>query len=441
MRKIFLALFCVFAALLFGCKKEVNTIGLDLQDEDILNADYMEIPMDAYSVLDDSINTRNLLNNVVGQVTDPIFGTTTAITYTNFALTGNSVVFPEDATLDSVVLTLQYSGFFGDTTSPLSFDVFELNEDLSASAYYGSDYIDLSGSENLVHGGGTIIYPKPNTQVTVDSSSSAPHLRIRLKNSFGNRLMDMSSSSLTSTTSFQADFKGLSISATKTGGGIGNLCYISLTSSMSGLVLYYHNSQDESKKYTFPINGDCVRYNCYLHGYETDANSQFRNQVIQGNHSLGSELLYAQPTGGVKTRVNMPQLYEMLGNKNVVINRAELVLTNVSTDGEYFFQPYNLSLQLLKKDNTTAYTPDDATQTSTSYFGGVYDEKTKQYRFRITKYIQQCLRSYMQNGEIPDQGLNVVVAGAGIRANRLIFRGTDPIYSDRFRLEIYYTEY
>ena len=93
-------------------------------------------------------------------------------------------------------------------------------------------------------------------------------------------------------------------------------------------------------------------------------------------------------------------------------------------------------INFYKHAPTTTYTPDDASLTSSSYFGGIYDEKTKEYRFRITNYVQQKLKQ-----ESSDVGLNIVVSGAGVRGNRLVFRGTDELYSDRARLEIYYTEY
>jgi hypothetical protein len=76
--------------------------------------------------------------------------------------------------------------------------------------------------------------------------------------------------------------------------------------------------------------------------------------------------------------------------------------------------------------------------TSESYFGGKYDASTKEYRFRITKYIQQLVQdSLINNNEI-----NLVVNGAGIRANRLTFYGTNPDdFSKRLRLELSYTTY
>ncbi len=416
-----------------SCKKEIDVIGLNLQDEDILGADFTEVTISAHSILEDSLPTKGLLNNVVGTINDPVFGQTAAGFCTQFTVSGSNTVFPKQAVLDSVVLNLQYSGYFGDTMSPIRFSAFELAEALTADQYYSNDDNPQVHPTDLVYNS-TYIRPLPTTPVKLDTATTAAHLRLRLTNEFGERLLHMTHSQLVNESAFQNAFYGLCVRAEAIPGRTGNLCYMSLTSAMTGITLYYRVGH-ERKKYTFPVSNTCVRYNFYTHDY-TRGDIDFQRQVLQGDTTLGTQTLYLQPTGGVKTRVTFADLKQSFEGKNVIINRAELVLTNVSADEDYFFQPYNLGLQVVSADGTTTYTPDDATLTSSSYFGGIYDEKTKEYRFRITNYVQQKLKPGNS-----DSGLNIVVSGAGVRGNRLVFRGTDNIYTDRARLEIYYTEY
>ena len=116
-----------------------------------------------------------------------------------------------------------------------------------------------------------------------------------------------------------------------------------------------------------------------------------------------------------------------------------MVISNISEDEAYFFNPSNLGLQWVKSDNSIAYLPDDAIYTSSSYFGGSYDAAKKEYRFRITKYIQQLVLE-----QKADNGINLVVNGAGIRGNRLVFCGPNPdalLRDKRLRLELSYTTY
>ncbi|HQQ21488.1 MAG TPA: DUF4270 family protein, partial [Bacteroidales bacterium] len=164
------------------------------------------------------------------------------------------------------------------------------------------------------------------------------------------------------------------------------------------------------------------------------------NQVINrdtNDPNLGRDILYAQATGGVKTKIKFPNVKEMFKDKNVVINRAELVITNISEDPEYFFQPAALSLQAVSKKDGIVFIPDDPIYTSGDYFGGNYIADKKQYRIRITRYIQQLI--------LQDQFENYIyllVSGSGVRGNRLLFAGTDPFDPAlRLRLEISYTEF
>lgn len=424
------SIFLIILAVLFtSCKKDIDSIGLNLQDGTLGNA-YVELPLIAYSTFEDSLFTKNLMYTLAGEIHDPVFGTTQAGFCTQFALQGSNTEFGDNLDLDSIVLSLQYSGYYGDTLSGIQMEIYELTEQLTKDQYYSNDNNPANQGINLVYSSAPI-YPKPTTRVKIDTATYTAHLRIRLSEDFGNRLLNMEH--LSSNSDFQSAFYGLVIKATSNGSG--SLCYFSPTAAQSGLTLYYHSNQI-SKKYTFPITNECTRYNFFTHDYSA-GNADFRQQVVNGDTSLGYDNLYIQPTGGIKTHVNLDTLGEWVKGKNIIINKAELIITNTDPSESTFTQPGNIGLQLVNTDGTITYVPDDAIYTSTSYYGGTYDSDTKEYRFRLTYYAQDIL--YRQ--AINDKGINIVVTGAGIRGNRLVFRGTDESYTDRLRLAIYYTEY
>lgn len=426
-----IAFFALFTLLLCSCKKDIDTIGLNLQDGNLGNA-YTEIPLTAHSILEDSLYTKNLLYTLLGEIHDPVFGTTSAGFCSQFALQGNSTQFGSAPELDSVILTLQYADYYGDTLSGLQIEVYELNEQLNKAQYYSNENQPATQGINLVHSTAPI-QPAPTTRVKIDTLTYVPHLRVRLSEAFGNRLLNMSTTDLATTAAFQSAFYGLAVKASAN--GTGNLCYFSPTAALTSIVLYYKD-EGEAKKYTFPVSNDCVRYTFFTHDYNL-GNADFKRQVVNGDTALGTDILYLQPTGGVKTCVDLSRLTEWAANKNIIVNKAELILTNSDPNESTLTPPSNLGLQRVLKDGTATYLPDDAIYTSTSYFGGNYDSGKKEYRFRITYYIQELIR----NGQGSDKGLNIVVSGAGVRGNRLIFRGTDESYTDRLKLAIYYTEY
>lgn len=119
-----------------------------------------------------------------------------------------------------------------------------------------------------------------------------------------------------------------------------------------------------------------------------------------------------------------------------MIHRAELVITNARPDEQFLIQPPGLTLQGIGKDGKVNFIPDDDYYTSSSYFGGVYDASRKEYRFRITRYVQNLIQG---QGDLTNS-LNLVVRGSGIRPNRLVVAGTDDNDS-RLRLELSYSAY
>jgi len=435
------ALIVVFAVsiLLYSCKKEFDSIGIELQnEEDRLGNTYTDTTtLIAYSIIEDSIVTGNLSNAIIGYVNDPVFGRTQAGFYTQFDLSGTNVSFGNSPEFDSLVLSLQYTGYFGDTLSPLSIKVYEITDDLESSVVYYSHQTTRTDNQNLTANPNYTLYPKPNTKVRVDTVMQNAQIRIRLSDNFGIQRI-LNNPALTDNASFQNNFKGLYVIAESTN-GTGNLVYASLISSLSGLTLYYKEN-GVKKKYTFSIsNANCKYYTYFNHFNYTQANSDLRGQILNGNTVLGQKTLYAQATAGVKTRIEFPYIKETYKDKNVVFNKAELVICNISEDEAHFFNPSNLGLQWVKSNNSISYLPDDAIYTNSSYFGGSYDAAKKEYRFRITKYIQQLVLQ-----QTIDNGINLVVNGSGIRGNRLVFCGPNPdelLRDKRLRLELSYTTY
>lgn len=440
--KRFSIIYLFLAALmaLSACVREIDQIGLNLQDGNmLLGNNYNDsTTIIAYSTRNDSLVTSKVANCIVGCVNDPVFGRTVAGFYTQFELKSGSVDFTAGATIDSVRLSLRYSGFFGDTLSPITLEVYEVQDDMKDSLYYNystspADVINLTYQRSYT------LRPKPTTYIAVDTGYVPSYFSIRLADELGQRFLDKRTFS--NIEDVRNCLKGLYVTA-RSSSSTGNLVYVALTAALSGLEIHYTENGGAHKSYTFPIAKNCMYYSHFDHNDYNNASMDFKSQVLNGHKELGDKVLYAQATAGVKTVIKMPYLQQSLkniANKKVVINKAELVITNISNDPDYYNTPYNLSLQAIGNDGSLLKLPDDASLTSSAYFGGIYNEKKKEYRFRITRYVQQVM-----NGVLPNNGINLVVSGASVRANRLIFCGPKPDefdYDKRLRLEISYTTY
>ncbi|MBP1673225.1 MAG: hypothetical protein H6Q25_1040 [Bacteroidetes bacterium] len=440
MRKRSLLVIAALISLFFiSCEDELTSLGLNLRDpNDLMGTSFMDsTTIVAQSLWVDSLNTKGLSSNVLGYVNDPTFGSTKADFYAQYLLSAKSVDFGT-ANLDSVVLCIRIGGFFGDTTTALPIRVYELDEKMNTDSVYTANSTLEYKNTNLTYDPNFTLKPKPTTRVTIDTNSYEAHIRIRLSDAIGQFFLDHESDMQTDAL-FAALFKGLYVTV-ENPNGTGSLMYINLTSSLSKIAIYYKDN-NVRKEFTLLTSSSAIRFNHYEH-YYTKATPHFISEVMNGvpyggNSTLGEELLYLQPTGGVKTKIQFPTVKNAFKDKKIVINRAELVITNVSTDPTHFFNPALLTIQGVAKDGTICYLPDDSYFTSSEYFGATYNTTTKEYRIRITDYIHDLiLRDNFQDY------FYLMVSGSGVRGNRLIFGGTNPSdISSRLRLEISYTEY
>src|ERR1035437_5942143 len=174
--KKFVILFTTLA--FFSCKKNDSPVGVNiLPGSDVLGAAYAEISATrSYSMFDDSVYTKNISNgNLLGSMNDPVFGRTDASIYSNFEIQGDRLCgsFGGNPVLDSVVLALVYASgvaTLGDTTQPISLDVFPLTEKIYRdSLYYSDRTISYDKNYTLIEGGQSkLFYPHLRTLVKIN---------------------------------------------------------------------------------------------------------------------------------------------------------------------------------------------------------------------------------------------------------------------------------
>jgi hypothetical protein len=437
MKKILLCIVTALTCAWFSaCTNETTPIGLDLIDNQVGTYFMDTITLEAYSMLEDTINTTQSSADILGHLSDPVFGNSSAGIYAQLSLSGSTVNFGTNPIIDSVVLTLQISGYYGDTNSYVGIRVHKLTSDLSTTdQYYQTSTVDYD--PNILNYSLTGYNLRPKTPIVVDTALINAHLRIRLSQDFGQDLLNRQDEINNDFSSF---LKGLYIEATSHTGNCGYMLITNMNSALTGLTVYYHNDSDNNKRYTFPCSEKCARFTHLDHNYSASTSDLFVREVLQNHKDLGEEILYVQGGGGVKTRITFPYLEKTFAedNERVIIHRAELVITNVDPSEVYLIQPNLLTLQGIRKsDGAVRFLPDDDYYTNSAYFGGTYDSKKHEYRFRITNYVQDLILGQ----EDWCNYINLVVRGSAVRPHRLIFDGTDPESPTRLRLEIGYSIY
>lgn len=436
-----LRLIVPFAALLllFSCNKKPEQIGLGIiPDVDKANLFFTDtISITAYSLREDSIRTDEPSNILLGSINDPVFGTSVAGFYAQFALSTNGHDFGSNPQLDSLVLQLAYSGYYGDTATQQRIRVYEINEQLYYdSSYYSRrltpyDPTDYADYELAV---------RPVSPFIFGTDTLSPAFRIRLSDLFptlGNKILQASEENLESTAKFQEYFKGIYVAADPVASG-GVIAYLNLPSNLSRMTIYYRNDDQDSLRYELFLTGSTARYNYFSHQDYQNAATDFRQQVVEGDTSLGKKLIYVQAMDGVKTFIRFPNLGAFASSlgKKVVVNEAKLIFQGTASNND-FKPPSQLAL-VAGSENKGKYRVLADQLEGDNYFGGSYKKSVNAYEFRLTRLIQNMI---LDGTTQPDYGLYVFVSGASSMADRMVLSGTEPQADTLkpFRLHLIYS--
>jgi hypothetical protein len=426
------AILILSVVFLFSCNKEPDLVGLDLLPEgDRLGASFMDTStIIAYTVYEDSVLTSKMTFGVIGSIYDEVFGKTTASLYTQIKLTTNAPTFGTNPVVDSVVLVLPYYGLFGDSTAMQAFKVYELTDSLSINTKYYSNSPGPAFNEGSLLAEQTFL-PRVNDSVVVDTATKViPQLRLKFKPLMGERILNATTTDLENNDNFVTYFKGIVIKTDpENTPGSGSLVSFYLTSTLSRLKMYYHNTED-TLIYNFGIEAS-ARFNRYDHNGYAEASPDLKAQLINHDTLQGKQKLFIQAFGGTKVKLRFPYLKKWAADKKIAIADAKLIMINADFSPP-FEAPTQLALRAILTDSTQGVLVDE--NEGTSYFDGTYND-SKGYQFRISRYIQQLLNS---NNVAADKGLFLFVPGASYFGNRLILNGT-ATESGRMKLAIRYT--
>jgi hypothetical protein len=424
-RKLFFITFLTFTVLILSCKKESDIIGLELQPEsEILNAVFTDsTTLITYPIREDSVRSDGRVmpfNNLLGSYTDPVFGMTKASFYSQFRLTSSNVSF-DQVQLDSIVLSLAYAGYYGDTSTAQTISIYKMTEPIHSDTNYYSNS-EFTIDNNPV---GTITFlPRPNTDVQLVDTSLGPHIRITLDNSFGNEILNAGSGNLINNEAWLQFLPGLYISAEEVLSN-GAILYINYASALTRLSLFYSDTAQQHV-YDFRITAQAARVNSYKHDYSSMISF---NDTVQGGITT-----YVQSMGGVKTKVIFPHLKELSKSGPIAINKAELIIQVESgSDGTY--APHDrLTLFASDSSGKNVVLPDQIASVTSGFFGGEYNSGTKEYKFNIPRYAQQLVNENREN-----YGLFLLASGAASNANRSIVGGGSNPGPSKMKLKITYT--
>ncbi|WP_017260293.1 DUF4270 domain-containing protein [Pedobacter arcticus] len=362
----------------------------------------------------DSVIANFTERSVLGYFNDAVFGKTTANLALGLTMPSSNYKFGTSTVLDSAILVLPYTEFYGDSTnSTFTAEVRQLDEVLyneSGKSYY-SNKKWLTKSTVI---GTKIMTTNLKDSITLqdirkgqtDSTKRVPRqLRIKLDANFvKNNIIDLDSVNKISNLTFNNYIKGLFISMNKgaTTGAGGLFSFNTNTSGATRLDIFYKSTVagvTDTLVNTFTVNG--------VNGdAATELTWDMDGTVVKtalASTDKNSNLLYLKGLGGTFVKVEFPHLDSLkkLG-KNVAINRAELVLYTENTPANNLYKPIS-KLRTYRWDiaNRPQLIPDespnDPRYLGPGFIGGFYSSNSKSYTFNFTGYVQDLISGKIKN--------------------------------------------
>lgn len=474
-RNVLFALFTLGFVVLFSSCKKINE-PTDLGDEllpAIDNVNTFDTTLNvlaSYRAFPQFDTTAYNDNLALGQIFDPVFGSTKADLYFNLssAKYGSSpFINKTNVIIDSVVLSLAYTGVYGDSTSAINVAVSEIaqDNDFNDTTFYRFENSGFTTTGPVL---GSKLFSPSNFKDSVtiarkgDTTKVANVLRIHLDNSLGSRLSQFDTAGnggYKNDSLFRTLFRGLAVKTTNASAP-GALAYFNLTSAGSVLYVYYKSKNTDGSDTTGTAT---FVHNSYI-STATNKNYGVANSIVRTsggeyltNLNVASpQQLYIQssPTGSYVS-INVPGLTNF---PNKVIHRAELIAYRLpSVEDNYFTPPSRLLLDHKGASDTIhIFDKDvqfDANGTvSFSLFGGTL-RSDNSYRYNITRYVQGIVTKKEPNDSLrlyaslrnklysSTFGTRVSVSGiSNIAAGRVVLAGENyPDPALRLRLRIVYS--
>ncbi len=401
------------------------------------------LTVNSSTVLIDSIYTGSPSTFLVGSYNHPALGLAESAVYTQVSSI-DTLFAKSTSVFDSLTMRLAYAGYQGDTTKTQTLNVYRLLDSLSR----GTDYFASSSirTDGAILGRHTFA-PRPiRTRAMNGDSIRYDTLRFRMSDSFGRELLSKYAETTVAAggKGFRDFFPGLLFKANTTSAG----ALIGFNPGYSRMTLYFHNPGDTTKynmDYYFSLSNALypellARFN-QIKSTKSGALAALQSPGDIVSSTATSGLTYIQAGTGVATKVEFPYLQSLKGNRNVAVNKAELVLTaadNIDlqqTIGQLSIVETNATNRTLRNSYGLKYLLSEG---GSSVLTAAIDPGAKTYTFNVTTAIQSILVGKQANsGWLITPALTANSAGN----TRIINESARfvPLQAMKARLKIYYS--
>ena len=382
----------IIALIAVSCT-DPNTIGLEVQptSENIIisSANFEVLSSSTESV--DSLRADEVSYLILGKIKydyDSEFGLNKAAFYTQILLKENNTDLGTNPIVDSVILSYNYSDYYGDLVDFTSLDISLIKEDIyKDSIYYSNEFDMLIGNVDYVD------------DFTLSGNLSDPFLRIKLSKNFGQEILKLQNEGLKDNETLLENFKGISVIASAQN----TMLYLKPDGSNSFLKIYYSNDESgtDTLSLDFELGGNASRINLF-------------NSKPLVNLNQEEDKIYIQSMAGYKAKIsinNTDSIKSMLKGK--AINKVTLSF-DVEDGSQSEYDAHDiLFLSRVNEDGTYLKTIRSSDLGINVFVAEL--SVSDRYEFNITSYFYQLL-----NNDAYTNDLYLLPVGAAVNANRTI---------------------
>ncbi len=434
LRILLLPIFCTFFA---ACDREQGNIVIDGQGQgNQMGLNITDTLSLVGSTIDeDSLPAKGLSYALVGEVNDPVFGRSKSSLFADLNLVEPNNNFPNTKEPDSAVLFIPaIAGLqhYGDRNFIHRLKIAPITENISSdSVYFQTQSFPVD--ENLATYYNGQLINEYNDSVNYRKIKLAPYngIKIKLSSDFAKFLMNMPKDAYETNANLDKYFKGLAIipenSQLSSGQGsfaVWDIQNVISTSYRAKIMLYY----DDTSTFLFSFSG---KSNAVSQGTTGPYSGELATQL--NNPHQNYNRTYAQALGGVKTKITIPYLYNLIADGNIAIQKAEIEFFPVDYTENYFVPPRLNLYKPLNGGSTRNYLLKDALVLSN--YGGSYNTKTRSYKFEITRHLQEVINDSVFSSLNTNLGLYLAIpADQPVIGARAIFDHT------KTKLHLIYTK-
>ncbi|AWW33183.1 hypothetical protein DN752_13580 [Echinicola strongylocentroti] len=447
--------------LIYGCE-DPSDIGLVLDPEaNRIGVFYAEIPLSAYLVSADSLNTTNSGTLVAGGDISDYFGRTEATAYSRLTFSTSATIPESEAILDSAKFSLGIGSLTAeDLDEAKTFSAYKLTEPILDTAYYNFDH--LAYEEAPFAAGSFMLKENSDTVVFMNLEEAlADDLFTKLKGE---------DPVFNDIFSFRDYFPGFALKGSPEQQTTINVIREEHNTGYTntGIKLYYRNSEEDTVSSVYSIYTNGVRH---FNSITNDPSGTPTSIVTEKNTAYDvGDLVGSKALLGHMVKLNMEPLSNFLDTLgNVIFNKASLEMgpTENFPDSN---MPIQGMIQYLADDNNEILRREDGApysvqqkgypQTTTDDDGNVVPVFTSgganplafntekfiytpaDSRYGITDYVDALYRTDVVRTDLLLYPASITYSGNSIVASNSLTRSLREyiVNQNSITLKIYYTK-